>query len=44
MRDARTENAAFRAALQELTLMLIYEATRDADVAEAPMTDRKSVV
>lgn len=37
MRDARTENAAFRAALQELTLMLIYEATRDADVAEAPI-------
>ncbi len=34
MRDARTENAAFRAALQELTLMLIYEATRDAEVAE----------
>ncbi|GAB2648752.1 uracil phosphoribosyltransferase [Saccharopolyspora gloriosae] len=37
MRDARTENAAFRAALQELTLMLIYEATRDAEVAEAPI-------
>lgn len=34
MRDARTDNAAFRAALQELTLMLIYEATRDAEVAE----------
>lgn len=28
MRDARTGNAAFRAALRELTLMLIYEATR----------------
>ncbi|MDR7301367.1 uracil phosphoribosyltransferase [Haloactinomyces albus] len=37
MRDARTDNAAFRAALQELTLMLIYEATRDADVAEEPI-------
>ncbi len=30
MRDARTDNAAFRAALRDLTLMLIYEATRDA--------------
>jgi uracil phosphoribosyltransferase len=30
MRDARTENAGFRAALRDLTLMLIYEATRDA--------------
>jgi len=28
MRDARTDNAAFRAALRELTMMLIYEATR----------------
>lgn len=32
MRDARTDNATFRAALRELTLMLIYEATRDAPV------------
>ncbi len=32
MRDARTDNANFRAALRELTLMLIYEATRDAPV------------
>ena len=32
MRDARTDNAAFRAALHELTLMLIYEATRGAEV------------
>ncbi len=37
MRDARTDNAAFRAALQELTLMLIYEATRDSEVDEAPI-------
>lgn len=37
MRDARTDSAAFRAALQELTLMLIYEATRDAEVAESPI-------
>jgi uracil phosphoribosyltransferase len=33
MRDARTDNAAFRAALRDLTLMLIYEATREAPVA-----------
>ncbi|WP_197322306.1 uracil phosphoribosyltransferase [Saccharomonospora sp. NB11] len=30
MRDARTDSAAFRAALQELTVMLTYEAMRDA--------------
>jgi uracil phosphoribosyltransferase len=34
MRDARTDNAAFRAALRELTLMLIYEATRGAQVVQ----------
>lgn len=32
MRDARTDDAAFRAALHELTVMLMYEATRDAAV------------
>jgi uracil phosphoribosyltransferase len=32
MRDARTDNATFRAALHELTMMLIYEAMRDAPV------------
>ncbi|WP_173127269.1 uracil phosphoribosyltransferase [Kibdelosporangium persicum] len=32
MRDARTDSAAFRAALQELTVMLIYEALREAPV------------
>ncbi|MCW0212804.1 MAG: uracil phosphoribosyltransferase [Pseudonocardia sp.] len=37
MRDARTDNAAFRAALRELTLMLIYEATRDAPVTTGPL-------
>jgi uracil phosphoribosyltransferase len=37
LRDARTENAAFRAALRDLTLMLIYEATRDAPLATAPL-------
>ena len=30
LRDQRTDNAAFRAALRDLTLMLVYEATRDA--------------
>ncbi|KAA1250894.1 uracil phosphoribosyltransferase [Mycobacterium simiae] len=30
LRDERTGNAAFRAALRELTLVLVYEATRDA--------------
>ncbi|OLR90499.1 uracil phosphoribosyltransferase, partial [Actinokineospora bangkokensis] len=32
MRDARTDPATFRAALQELTVMLIYEAMRGAEV------------
>lgn len=32
MRDARTDSATFRAALHDLTVMLIYEATRDAPV------------
>jgi uracil phosphoribosyltransferase len=34
LRDARTDNAAFRAALQELTVMLVYEATRGIAVRE----------
>jgi len=34
LRDARTENAEFRAALHELTVMLVYEATRNAPVLE----------
>lgn len=37
MRDARTDNATFRAALRDLTLMLVYEASRDAKVATAPL-------
>ncbi len=37
MRDARNGNATFRAALRELTLMLVYEATRDAALAEEPL-------
>jgi uracil phosphoribosyltransferase len=34
MRDARSDSASFRAALQELTVMLVYEATRNAPVRE----------
>jgi uracil phosphoribosyltransferase len=37
MRDARTDNATFRAALRDLTLMLVYEATREAPLASAPL-------
>lgn len=37
MRDKNTDNARFRAALRELTLLLIYEATRDAEVATYPL-------
>ena len=37
MRDARTDNATFRAALRDLTLMLVYEATaRRAPLRTAP--------
>lgn len=32
LRDERTDNAGFRAALRDLTLMLVYEATRDLAV------------
>jgi len=38
MRDQRTDTAAFRAALRELTQMLVYEATRDLEVAEEPIS------
>jgi uracil phosphoribosyltransferase len=37
MRDARTDNATFRAALRDLTLLLIYEATRDTPVTSFPI-------
>jgi uracil phosphoribosyltransferase len=36
LRDERTDNAGFRAALRDLTLMLVYEATRD--LASEPLT------
>lgn len=37
LRDERTDNAGFRAALRDLTLMLVYEATRDAPSDEIPV-------
>jgi uracil phosphoribosyltransferase len=37
LRDTRTDSAAFRAALHELTIMLVYEATRTAAVREEPI-------
>lgn len=37
LRDERTDNAGFRAALRDLTLMLIYEATRDAATEAVPV-------
>ena len=37
MRDARTDSAVFRASLRELTLMLVYEATRHIAVESYPI-------
>ena len=37
MRDARNDSATFRAALRELTVMLVYEATRGAPLTEEPL-------
>lgn len=37
LRDERTDNAGFRAALRDLTLMLIYEATRGATTEPVPV-------
>lgn len=37
MRDARTDAATFRTALRELTLMLVYEATRDLPTVPQPI-------
>jgi len=37
MRDARTDAAVFRASLRELTLMLVYEATRGIAVEQYPI-------
>lgn len=41
LRDARTDNAGFRAALRDLTMMLVYEATRAA--ASEPIRVRTPV-
>ena len=38
LRDARTDRAAFRNAVYDLTTMLVYEALRDAPVIESPLT------
>ncbi|GAA5193238.1 uracil phosphoribosyltransferase [Rugosimonospora acidiphila] len=37
MRDARTDSGAFRAALRELSTMLVYEATRPLPVQRYPV-------
>ncbi len=38
MRDERSSNAEFRAALRELATLLVYEATRNVAVTEVPVT------
>jgi uracil phosphoribosyltransferase len=38
MRDERTDSATFRAALAELTVMLLFEATRELPVEDFPIT------
>jgi len=38
MRDERSSNAEFRAALRELATLLVYEATRQLPVTELPLT------
>ena len=38
MRDERTDNSAFRAALHELTTMLVYEAARSFPAGTYPIT------
>jgi len=38
MRDERSSNAEFRAALRELATLLVYEATRELAVAGVPVT------
>jgi uracil phosphoribosyltransferase len=37
MRDVRTDNATFRAALREITMMLIYEASRGLATEQVPI-------
>jgi uracil phosphoribosyltransferase len=38
MRDAASTNSEFRAALRELATLLVYEATRELDRADRPIT------
>lgn len=38
MRAEQSSNAEFRAALRELSTLLVYEATRDLEVREVPIT------
>ena len=38
MRDENSSNAEFRAALRELSTLLVYEATRQLPVTELPLT------
>jgi uracil phosphoribosyltransferase len=38
MRDERSSNAEFRAALRELATLLVYEATRELETAATPIT------
>lgn len=38
LRDERTDSATFRAALRELAVMLVYEATRDLPTVDVPIT------
>jgi uracil phosphoribosyltransferase len=38
MRDERSSNAEFRAALRELATLLVYEATRALPTTEVPIT------
>ena len=38
MRDETSSNAEFRAALRELSTLLVYEATRDLERADVPIT------
>ena len=37
MRDSRTDNATFRAALRELTMMLVYEGSRALTTEQMPI-------
>ncbi|MCW2494730.1 uracil phosphoribosyltransferase [Jatrophihabitans sp.] len=38
MRDERSSNAEFRAALRELATLLVYEATRELAISQAPIS------